>query len=259
MVRHRYTWTPTPHHRLWAQVNTVFCPSSAVKFGRMSKRQRDSLTAEIHKHEQQQQQQQLQRGASCLVRSSSESPALGQIYLSCRAPLEPWYLGRGDSAAPPNPRGGSHSPLQLFLLFIFNGISLYALFSHSLCHSTVQGLIPDSHLLSWWGFNRMTCGRMPLVPVLMFWEVKKSSLAIRCGGGDGCVCVCVCVRDGDSSLRLELESHLSCTHRDFNLTWTRAQKTSDLTLTRVLGLVNNHYVLFFGVLILRKLWNVWRA
>jgi len=38
----------------------MFLSSSAVKFGRMSKRQRDSLIAEVERHRQQQQQQQQQ-------------------------------------------------------------------------------------------------------------------------------------------------------------------------------------------------------
>lgn len=38
--------------------------SAAVKFGRMSKRQRDSLIAEVERHRQQQQQQQQQRQES---------------------------------------------------------------------------------------------------------------------------------------------------------------------------------------------------
>lgn len=39
-------------------MNTCALSSSAVKFGRMSKRQRDSLFAEVERHQQQQQQQQ---------------------------------------------------------------------------------------------------------------------------------------------------------------------------------------------------------
>ena len=35
------------------------------------------------------------------------------------------------------------------------------------------------------------------------------------------------------------------TQRLKDLTWTRAQKTSDSTRTYVLRLVNNHYVFFF--------------
>lgn len=45
---------------------------SAVKFGRMSKRQRDSLFAEVERHQQQQQQQQQQR----LQGSQTEPEAL---------------------------------------------------------------------------------------------------------------------------------------------------------------------------------------
>lgn len=40
----------------------AFLPSAAVKFGRMSKRQRDSLIAEVERHRQQQQQQQQLQG-----------------------------------------------------------------------------------------------------------------------------------------------------------------------------------------------------
>lgn len=45
-----------------------FLSSSAVKFGRMSKRQRDSLIAEVERHrQQQQQQQQLQEDAQSVL------------------------------------------------------------------------------------------------------------------------------------------------------------------------------------------------
>lgn len=45
----------------------IFLSSSAVKFGRMSKRQRDSLIAEVEKHRRQQQQQQLQGDTQSLL------------------------------------------------------------------------------------------------------------------------------------------------------------------------------------------------
>lgn len=50
--------------------NTYTLSSSAVKFGRMSKRQRDSLFAEVERHQQQQQQQQ------CLQASQTEPEPL---------------------------------------------------------------------------------------------------------------------------------------------------------------------------------------
>lgn len=48
---------------------SFFLSSSAVKFGRMSKRQRDFLIAEVERHrqQQQQQQQQLQEGAQSVL------------------------------------------------------------------------------------------------------------------------------------------------------------------------------------------------
>ncbi|XP_030226455.1 nuclear receptor ROR-alpha A isoform X1 [Gadus morhua] len=159
----------------------------AVKFGRMSKRQRDSLSAEIQKHKQQQQQeqhhhqqqqqQQLQRGASLtrdvhsyLVCSSSDSPASDLIYRGCSGPLGSRCLGRGDSGGPPNPRGfDSRQPSPELM-----GIQPYDLledafghYSHvlqsreDLCGSilrshreTSQYRVEELHDLKWKLFNR---------------------------------------------------------------------------------------------------------
>lgn len=55
-------------HFLISGWSSFFFSSSAVKFGRMSKRQRDSLIAEVERHrQQQQQQQQLQEGAQSVL------------------------------------------------------------------------------------------------------------------------------------------------------------------------------------------------
>lgn len=72
MVRHKHTDTDTQTvffiHSIWLFLCAHFLSSSAVKFGRMSKRQRDSLIAEVERHrQQQQQQQQLQGDAQSLL------------------------------------------------------------------------------------------------------------------------------------------------------------------------------------------------
>lgn len=65
MVREKHTDTQTNSILNSAFVYfrmSIFLSSAAVKFGRMSKRQRDSLIAEVERHRQQQQQQQQLQG-----------------------------------------------------------------------------------------------------------------------------------------------------------------------------------------------------
>ncbi|XP_070691322.1 nuclear receptor ROR-alpha B isoform X2 [Pempheris klunzingeri] len=116
----------------------------AVKFGRMSKRQRDSLIAEVERHRQQQQQQQLQGNAPSvlsyskarqdrspqllqpmtysfpgetdllsyaadvhpyLVCSPNESQVAGMIYRGSSVSPTSRSQDRGDNSGPPNARG----------------------------------------------------------------------------------------------------------------------------------------------------------
>uniref|UniRef100_A0A8C4HFV0 Nuclear receptor ROR-alpha n=1 Tax=Dicentrarchus labrax TaxID=13489 RepID=A0A8C4HFV0_DICLA len=89
---------------------------AAVKFGRMSKKQRDSLYAEVQKHRlQQQQQQQQQQGPLLLSQPSIGSPSPGES-----EPLSPHYglssTGLtelpdelGSYMEPNSPEGGSES------------------------------------------------------------------------------------------------------------------------------------------------------
>lgn len=118
---------------------------AAVKFGRMSKRQRDSLIAEVEKHRQQQQQQQLQEETqpllsypaktrqdratqllqpayslagdnelvsyaadihSFLVCSTSESQVSNMVYRGSGVSTVSRSQGRGDSGAHHDIRGG---------------------------------------------------------------------------------------------------------------------------------------------------------
>lgn len=52
----------------------IFCPHKAVKFGRMSKKQRDSLYAEVQKHQARLQEQRQQQ--------TGEAEALARVYSS---------------------------------------------------------------------------------------------------------------------------------------------------------------------------------
>lgn len=70
--------------------------SSAVKFGRMSKRQRDSLIAEVELHRQQQQQQQLQEDAPSLL-SFAPTKARPDRSVQLLQPMASAYSFSGDS------------------------------------------------------------------------------------------------------------------------------------------------------------------
>ncbi|XP_034084239.1 nuclear receptor ROR-alpha A isoform X3 [Gymnodraco acuticeps] len=67
----------------------------AVKFGRMSKRQRDSLKAEVERHRQQQQQQQLQEDAPSLL--SFATKARPDCSAQLLQPMASAYSFSGDS------------------------------------------------------------------------------------------------------------------------------------------------------------------
>lgn len=67
------------------KLSVLLCLQTAVKFGRMSKKQRDSLYAEVQKHRLQQQQQQ-QQGSLLLSHPSLGSPSLDEA-----EPLSPHY------------------------------------------------------------------------------------------------------------------------------------------------------------------------
>ncbi|KAK5873516.1 hypothetical protein PBY51_018552 [Eleginops maclovinus] len=69
---------------------TVGMSRDAVKFGRMSKKQRDSLYAEVQKHRLQQQQQQQQQQAPPLLLTLPSTPSPGEA-----EPLSPLYSPSG--------------------------------------------------------------------------------------------------------------------------------------------------------------------
>lgn len=185
----------------------IFLPSSAVKFGRMSKRQRDSLIAEVEKHrQQQQQQQQLQEDAQSVLSypikaRQDRSPQLLQPmaysftgdaellsytadvhpYLVC-SPNESHMSGMicRDSGVSPTSRSqgrgdnGGHPVVRgegMCVHALLSAVPFILLCSFLICvYSSCQDLTPDSRLMIWWGFILTTLWRILTACILTLWE-----------------------------------------------------------------------------------------